>query len=450
MKDFIYKIKNKLQENYWLKSSLIVSGGRISMVFFGFFSFLILVRVLSKEDFGAWIIFTSVAAIIETLKLGFVKNPIIKYAKSSETGDQKYIESSSLILNSICSVIFGLIIYFSASYVAVLFDSPQLELVLKLYLLKVGMLVLADHFDIVQEASLQYLGTFYNLLFRNLIFLLLLLTYVILDWNLDLIDLIWFQNIGMAIGMLSTFLTARKLLNYTFLFNLNWIKKLFHFGKYTLGTSLSSMVMRSVDNWMLGSILNTVAVSIYNPALRIANIFEVPTSTIATIVFPITSERTHTEGLNAAKYMYEKSVAVILALMIPFSVLVIIFSKPIVLLIAGSEYAESSTILNITMLYGLFMPFNRQAGTILEAIGLPHVNFNFIIIFTAFNVISNYIFIVYFGVMGAAYGTLITYAVLSVANLIYLKHKLNVELTNVFIYLKETYLSVKDVKKFLG
>ncbi|MEZ4847758.1 MAG: hypothetical protein R3B93_03850 [Bacteroidia bacterium] len=57
--------------------------------------------------------------------------------------------------------------------------------------------------------------------------------------------------------------------------------------------------------------------AIYGTAIKITNLVEVPTQSIAAIVFPQSARRIENEGRESVKRLYEKSVGVILALIIP-------------------------------------------------------------------------------------------------------------------------------------
>lgn len=51
----------------------------MSGVLFGFVNFFILVRILSKDDFGLWVIFVSLTGIVEFAKNGLTQEATIKY-----------------------------------------------------------------------------------------------------------------------------------------------------------------------------------------------------------------------------------------------------------------------------------------------------------------------------------------------------------------------------------
>jgi O-antigen/teichoic acid export membrane protein len=183
-------------------------------------------------------------------------------------------------------------------------------------------------------------------------------------------------------------------------------------------------------------------VTILNPALRIANLVEVPTDTLTSILFPKLSERIAKEGPGAAKYLYEKAVGTITAFMIPVVAFFILFAEPIIKFIAGPGFDETVPILQITMLYGLIIPFNRFLGITLDAIGKAKINFLFVLRNAALNVISNYFFITHFGIIGAAYGTMTTYVVITIINQVYLHIYLRIKVLNVIRHLFEAYAKV--------
>jgi O-antigen/teichoic acid export membrane protein len=217
------------------------------------------------------------------------------------------------------------------------------------------------------------------------------------------------------------------------------VKELFNYGKYSFGTSLGAMVFGSIDQWMLGALHSPSAAGAYNIAIRITNLVEVPTGTVARIVFPQSAKRMETEGKAGIKYLYEKSVGTILALLIPGLLFLFIFSDYVVDFLAGEKYDDAVPILHVTILFCLFVPFARQFGTIMDSIGKPKLNFTLTIIMAAVNVAMNFIFIRWLGVIGAAYATLTSYAVGFVIGQSILRKQLDVNFLNAFVYAVKFY-----------
>lgn len=127
---------------------------------------------------------------------------------------------------------------------------------------------------------------------------------------------------------------------------------------------------------------------------------------MATIVFPQSSRRADTDGTHAVKYLYERSVGAIIAILVPGIIFVFLFSNLVIHIIAGSRYEDSIPLLRVALLYAIFIPYGRQAGTILDSIGKTKLTFTMVLITASLNIALNYFFIRSFGVMGAAYATL--------------------------------------------
>lgn len=170
------------------------------------------------------------------------------------------------------------------------------------------------------------------------------------------------------------------------------------------------MLYRNVDQMMIGSMLGPVPVATYNAASRILNFVEAPLSSISTIVFPKTTERIRTEGLSSARYLYEKSVGLMIAIIFPALIICLIFPELIITILAGEEYLDSVVILQVIIFISLLKPFDRQSGVFLDAIGKPRLNFLIVLTSLSINVVLNYFLIMEYGLIGAAYATLFSYA----------------------------------------
>jgi len=109
--------------------------------------------------------------------------------------------------------------------------------------------------------------------------------------------------------------------------------------------------------------------------------------------------------------LYERSVSLLLAFMIPLSIIMFLFSDQIVYIIAGKNYIESGYLLKITAFYTLFIPFGRQFGILLDATRKPKINFYVVLGTAIIGSIITLVFIKNWGITGAAYGTLLTYLV---------------------------------------
>lgn len=424
----------KIRQSYWMKSAAVVISTRLLLTALGFISFLFLIRYLDKDQYGLWVIFMTMTSLIETVRVGFIKSPLM-ILQSKKAYDNIGLYNSSFILNIGLSILIIFIILIITPFIASIFDHEIIKSLLYLYIIKLIIISIGDHFDIVQEANLDFKGTFLDLLLRNIIFVVGVIVCYYCRIELPLYYLVFFQIIGALFGVVFSYLNSIKKQIFVltfFQFNILYVKELMSFGKYTFGSSASSIAMRNVDTWMLGSFLSSSSVALYNPAVRISNIFEIPTSTLSTILMPKLIKEINVSGLSSVKYYYEKAMSFILIFMIPIIVFGVIFSDQIIFIVAGGGFGRSSYFMKFTMFYGLLIPFNRQFSITLDALGKTKLNFTILCISLMLSVILNIIFITQFGIIGAIYGTLITYLVVFVFSQIYLFNKFQISLVGVF------------------
>jgi len=104
----------------------------------------------------------------------------------------------------------------------------------------------------------------------------------------------------------------------------------------------------------------------------------------------------------------------------------------IITLIAGDQYLDTIPLLRFVVLFSLFTPFLYQTGITLESVGKPKINFYFTVISFFLNFLLNALFISQFGIVGAAYGTLVTYFIVFCAGQVMLKKLVGVQTGNIF------------------
>ena len=442
MRKFISGTLNKINGSYWLRSGSFTFLNKFFVTLFAFVNFYILIRVLSKEDFGAWVLFISVASLMELIKHGFVRNPLIRFLAMSPGEESSRIQTASLVLNVIVGALEVLVLFLCSIYLSRFWDAPQMQELFRIYMFSTAFLVPINHFEVVQQARMQFKGTFVSNFVRHLGLFLFVVTVFALGYTIRLDHLAYAQMISILLSGFVCFQYARPYLSFSRRIDWTWLRELRSYGFFTLGTNVSSMVNKSIDSWMLGKLLSPAAVTFFNPAIRISNLVEVPADTLSHIMFPKLSERIAKEGPQSARYLYEKAVGTITAFMLPVIAFFIVFADPIIWFIAGPGFDQTVPILQITMLYGLMMPLNRFMGITLDAIGKAKTNFLFVLRNAIFNIVSNYFFISHFGIIGAAYGTLTTYVVITTINQIYLHRHMGVRVSNIMRHLAESYTKV--------
>lgn len=424
----------KGKNNYWLKSGIINVMQNMAGVIFGFGSFFFLVRILSKEDFGIWTLYMSTATILNILRDGLIRNALIKFLSGAVDDEKPKIMTSALQINLMITIFCVLINLTFGHVLANLLNAPQLTHLFYLFNIVYILNGIQTQLNCIEQANFKFKGVFVS----NTVYLGIYFTYVfvcfILKVDISLKNLVWVQIMGSVFSSFLAYLYVKKYLIFARGFYTHWIAKLFNYGKYAFGTSISSILSGTIDQMMLGSIISPVASGAFNIAVKIVNLIDIPTSAVANIVFPQSAQRIETDGKDAIKYLYEKSVGTILAILIPGLIFIYIFADFVIYIIAGDKYDDAVPLLRVTLLYCLLIPFGRQFGTILDSIGKTKITFYIVIISAVINLGLNYILISKIGIMGAAYATLASNIVGFIIAQIILKKELGVKFYHTFVY----------------
>ena len=438
----IKRIAQRVRTSYWLRSGAFTFLQRFSIALFGFFSFVILVRLLSVTDFGVWVLYTSFVAVIELLRDGFIRNPLTRKFLSTEPEDHPSVVSAALLVNGLLFLLLSFGVVMLAEPIGVWMDAPALSVLCLLYVPNAFFNTFFLHYTTLHEAHLNFKASFWAYFTQKGLFFFYVLGLLLLGepTTVSLIDLAVAQVAAMAVSAGVSIWLARNYAVHRMKWNRDHLLAILNHGKYSFGTNVSSVLLNNIDSWMLGGMLSPAAVAIYNPALRITRLVEIPMQSVSAITYPKLVQKGVNPSLANAKHLYEQSVAIILAIMIPIVLVVIVFASPIVVLIAGDNYEAAAVVLQITMLYGLLAPFNRQFGITLDAIGKARLTFYFVIISAVVNTVLNFIMIQRLGVMGAAYATTATHVLDVVLRQLFLRHTLGTNFLEILRKMRVWYL----------
>jgi len=382
-----------------------------------------MVRLMPKSEIGVWSLFLSVTTILELLRNGFIRNPMITHLVSAPTADEKgRIITASWVLHLFLVLFTSLVLIIAARPLTQFWDAPQLDLLFYIYVIRGIVLIPCLQFEYLQQTEADFRAIFLANLARLLpVGFYLTYKYFQIEYyhTGDPPTLLSISIVQLISTIASVAVGYYYVRNATIIYpkvDRQAINTLMHFGKYTLGTTISSMVIKSTDSWMIGRMISTDGVASYNPALRISNLIEVPTLAVASLVYPQVDKKMREEGNRGVEDVYVKSVSVILAMMLPLILPLYFFSDLIIRLIFTENYMEAAPILRVTIFFTLIIPFNRQFGTVMDALKRPKLNFYLLLLMGVLNIIFNYFLLLAYGPIGAAYGTLISYIIIFILN----------------------------------
>lgn len=438
------------KKSYWLTSGIYTVLQRFSTLVFNFGSTSLLFRIfkLNLNELGTWGLFLSIVSIVEVARSGLIQNAVVRFLSISPKEEHGKIISSSLALNVILSSLSILLIVISSHFLSnTVLKAPGLETLLYYYIITTIILLPFFQFQYIQQANLDFKGVFWGMFCRQGLFFLGISTAYLFDYKPSLLNLVHLQTVAALLGAIVGYQFTKKFLVVSTKIDFEWVKKLFNFGKFGFVTNLSSIVSGSIDQFMLSNIIGTQAVPQQRAALQVTNAVEVPTNAMADIVFPQSARRMHTDGKEAVKYLYEKSVGVIVAIIIPFLAVVLLMPEFIIDIVTGGKvYNQAVVILQIAVIYTAIIPFDRQAGTIFDSTGRQKMNFYLQISAMVINFCTNLFFINHFGIIGAAYGSLTTYLISFITKQLILRSLYGVSFWSI---LTQSYLFYLDMFKLV-
>lgn len=417
--------------SYWIHSGKYTAIQKFSVLGMGIISFMLLARTLGPKGFGVWGLFMVISSTAETARIALIKNAFIRFMHQTDESEQDGLQSAAFALSASISGLLSLLFLLLSYQIAAWLKAPLLAGMLQWYALSLLVSVFFSHFEMLLNAKMDFRGICWMYCSRQGLLLVLIAVYVIFQFPLTAFHLSIFYLFSIIAGVLVGLIYARPHLKWNFKTSRPWFSRLAGFGKYVFGNNVSSQLFRSTDNFITSTYFGTAVSAYYNSCLRISNLVDMPSQVFADIVFP-KAAKYNSGDKDSIRNMYEKSVGAILIFSLPALIVLISVPGLILKILAGDQYIVAASILRITAFFGFTLPFLKQFGTIMDATGHPDINFRVMFLALCINVAANLTGVHFFGVIGAAFGTAFTYAVIFVVTQVILYRKFNIRLWNVF------------------
>lgn len=376
-------------------SNLYSLLGNMVFTLFSFATFLLMVRLLGKDEYGRWVIYVTAAALLDMLRLGLTGTAAIRLISTSSGTDQKHVIAASYHLSMITTLAIGLL--FAATYFAVK------GIVTNSYYLAVLI-----YYPFLAAANLPYnqaitLGQgFVNfkqiLIIRGangILTFLFIGTYIVfISTNLAGVFIV-----HIAANLITSFITIYKGwdgMQHIRHYSRPTLMKILNFGKYSTASYIGSNLLRSSDTIIisLSSAMGAASVAIYAIPLKFVELAEIPLRSFTATAFPKLSNAftTNKPKFNHIINLYMISTTLLL---MPALLVLVLFPDFFLHIIGGHRYTDSIGIqrdmVYILAFYILLLPLDRYSGVALFAIDKPAVNFYKIMVMLAANIIFDVI-----------------------------------------------------------
>lgn len=427
------------KSGYWLSSGFYSMLHRGIDFVVGFLGFMILVRMFTKEEFGVWVLFITIASIVDMARNGFIQNGVIKLIVGQENTTLAKIQMAALWLNGILTLVMIVLLLVFGPWMESMFQSPGLYSVLLIHCIFLPVLIPHTHNLILMQGTFDFKAYFYAGISRSVPFFVVILFYFFSGQSITLIQLAWIYNLAFVFAFLTSQYQVRAQFRLVWGWHSEWIDKIFHFGKFVFGTNLVSMLTSSMDKFLLGAILSPAQVALANSAGRIVNLLDIPINSISSISFPKASEAYEKKQLEEVAKIYEMTVASMFSFSLLFIAFSVTMAEQIIWVVAGAEYIEAVPYLQIISLIAVVKPLDRQSGVFLDAIGKPAYNFVLVFGTIIYGLGLSWFFISQLGLIGAALGVVAAIGITAMIKMIILSRFLKVSYKEIMVQTFKNY-----------
>lgn len=366
------------------------------MAIFNLLTFAILFRALSVYDIGLYFYLLIFYNLVDTIKAGFLTNSFITFYAGTSEDRRNEVAGSSwtiAILISVGLIILNVPLFFIAGY----FRDYSVQLYLKYFSILAISTLPSFMANLVVQGERRFDRLFWLRFINQLLFIASIILLMILKQATfaTIIAAFTITNFVTSIILIPMGWTKIDSIRHT---TRTMLTELFHFGKYSVGTSLSTNLFRLTDSLFIQNFLGAPALAIYNLGSKWMPVVEIPMLSFAASGIPILASHYNNGEKDDMVRVMEKLVGMLTFAILIIAVVAIIFANPLVLLMGGKKYVGSAApnLLRLFMSTALLFPTDRFFAMTVDVIKKPYINFYKLITMVVINLIGDFVSVTYF------------------------------------------------------
>jgi len=381
MRNILSKLKNK---------HFLALAGNVVIALFGFVTSGILYRFLSKTDAGKWVLFITILSICDAIRNGFLGTATVKFYAGTEQRKGDRVLGSVWLLA--IALTLGLLLINAAGLFALPYVHDD-EIILSIKW--VGLTFLSSlPFSVIYwklQADEDYISMLWlkmvNSISTPLSFVLLyffgkVTLENIVMWNFITNCLTSLTGIVFGLGEVKTLFKNSK----------ENILELIHFGKHSMGTSLSATLLSSTDTFIIRIVLGPAALAIYNVPRQLMQFVEMILRTFVGTGMSGMAVAFNQGNMHQVTYILKKYAGMLTFALMPLTLFAFLFADVAIHAMSGGKYVgtEAANIFRLFMLFCLVYPIDRFNGVTLDIIHKPKINFYKVIVMLVVNVAADF------------------------------------------------------------
>lgn len=378
------------------------------MAVFGMITLSIVYRSLTVVDIGIYIFFLSIIGLIDNLRAGFLTVTIIKFFSGTSHQRGNEVAGSAWLLSAIIAVIFFIInvpTYFIAKYVS----DQGLSLILKYFAIISIVTLPCFMTDCIVQAKKRFDRMLWLRIFNQGSYTLIVFTLAFFN-KLTLTTLLYTYIASNLFASTMVIILRWTMMDTIFRANKKTVLELFHFGKYSMGTNISSNLFGVSNTFVINFLIGPAALAMYNLGGKLLQIVEIPLLSFVTSGMPLLSTNYNKDNKAEMIYTLKKLIGMLTVALVPVVIVSVVFAEPIIHLLGGANYVsnEAPNLFRIFIIISLLYPADRFFAITVDVIHQPKVNFFKIIIMMIANIAAVFVGVwIYHSIYSIAFASVI-------------------------------------------
>ncbi|HEX9859655.1 MAG TPA: flippase [Nitrospirota bacterium] len=402
----------------FLKGVLSTGIGTMASVLLGFLNVVIAVRIVPKDEFGAYVLLLVMVSFFTMAADMGLSVSTTRFIAGGGPASREDTAGTMLSFKVAATLIVSLAVALSTGVAGRIFGSDLLPDLL----VYIPLLFLLESLNSFLTSVMQGLHYYKKLAVAQICLGIMNFGCIVLfvaGLGMGVRGLIYARAAAVALA------AVYQIRALPFAVRLRWdgrlFREIFGFG-FPLGLNGAlTFVFTKVDTLIIGALVSPVGVAYYGAASKIPDSSRQLFNSFKSVYFPNMSELYNKDQPREAEKVLNNSLRAVAFASTLATLVVFLFQDSIVKLLFSDKYIDSAPVLSILMFALCVALVGNVLGTTLVSAGHSRLPVVINIVDTVVNVAANLLLVPVFGIIGAASAALISRTATNPVNVIFLK-----------------------------
>lgn len=392
------------------KDTLYYVPARIIPALVGFLGITVYTRLLNPNEYGLYILVMSTVSMVYAFGFNWIGYVVWRYFEKYKNGNNLFEFLSSVF--TVVGVVFSAIALLWYTMTILLNGYTESHFA---YLLRIGIVVLGVQIGLslilevlrISRQSKRY--SLYSSIAASGTLLLAIGFLYILEYGAEGILL----AIILISGGISLFEIRRIYKQWKikfFYISPTILKKILTFGIPQIGIAGGATLLSIADRYLIGVFIGSKAIGIYGVGYTIADLaIQLPLGILTMAAIPVVVGTFENKSKTETSTLLKKLLCVYFIVLTPIAFGIAALSKDIINIVAGEAFRQTAIILPWVVAGVFFFGLSQIVNIPFQLKEKPYLLVYLIFSSAILNIVLNLFMIPRFGILGAAYATLIAY-----------------------------------------